>query len=481
MNERSHKDDLIRKKLSNFEKTPPPEVWDGIRDSLASPKRRIVPLFLPYAAGIIILLGIAALIKEMLPSEDNIILSSQKNGEPTPVVIETPESNLFSESTDKEIITNSEKATPPSVASHYQPDIHELPESVEVVQSPSTERNSLVNDKEQEMTAERSDILASASTAGFSLPVQVSPFTPDNPLLIRTQNTRKYSWDDINPMDQIENEEKKKNIFSLGAQVSPIYSYRDISGVSSSLNEFFNESESGKISYSGGLNIGIQASKRISIHSGVIYNRLGISVNNILAVAEYKEAYTDENRFEPNASSPFLVSNSIGSIQSDMASEKSSMDYSTVSPASPSSILSTELNYLNAGGFYAPADNYVEDGGSIDQLFHYLEIPLLIRYKIVDRQMDFGLLGGLSSNFLVGSRVVYHDNGGAERIGSTQDIQSINYSGNLGIGLNYDFTPHFRFLFEPQVKYYLNSINNDDLIINRPYAVGLYTGFVYLF
>ncbi|MBE0654209.1 MAG: outer membrane beta-barrel protein [Bacteroidales bacterium] len=483
MSGKINRDDLIRQKIRDFEKAPPPEIWMGIRNGISSGRRKMIPLYLKYAAGIILFLGSVSLLKYLIPAKESIspltvteekaiiskeeLKSLQSLSEPNKAELADA---AESEGLSKEEVSN-ETIFTAKAKSSGEKQVSDLSFTGEPVIA--------VNIQNDEIFPEpfRGNVLADA---GGSLPVQITPFNPEYPLIERSVSERVYSWDDLEPEEFHESHEPAVSVFSLGAMISPIFSYRDIAGVSASLTEYFNEAESGKFGYTGGLNFGIRAGKRFSFHSGLFYNRLGVSVNNILAVAEFKESWSDEIRFEPEASSIYLVSNSIGSIKGS-ASERAKYDYSSLSPASPASAVSTELNYLNSGGFYAPADNYVADEGSIDQFFHYFEIPLTLRYKLIDKKLDLGLLGGMSTNFLVGNQVVYNQNGNRNNIGRTSDIRTINYSGNVGLGLNYDLSEQFRFLFEPQFKYYLHSINQEGLIINRPYSIGLYTGFIYLF
>jgi hypothetical protein len=303
----------------------------------------------------------------------------------------------------------------------------------------------------------------------------------DTKLPERNQSQRNYSWEDLAVDELLPSPEKKnKQFLSIGAIASPLYSYRDLGSVNPSVNEYFNESESGKISYSGGIDVGIRAGKRLSFHSGLVYSRMGVSVNNILAVAEMRDAITENAGYYTGATSPYIVSNSIGSIERSEKAQ-SNYEYTSLNSESKRTETASNLNYMNPGGFYDPASNYVEDEGTIDQYFDYLEVPFLVKYVVIDRKFDLKLLGGLSTNFLVGNSVVYNEGGKSTTIGSTSNIRTVSYSGNVGLGLDYDLRKRFRFILEPQFKYYLNSINSSSLITNRPYTFGLYTGFLFEF
>jgi hypothetical protein len=120
--------------------------------------------------------------------------------------------------------------------------------------------------------------------------------------------------------------------------------------------------------------------------------------------------------------------------------------------------------------------------GKIEQYFQYLELPFLLRYKIIDRKLGVNLLGGVSTNILVGNRVSLTSGNKTSNIGTSQDIRNFNYMGNMGLGFDYNISRNLLFTVEPQFKYFLNSINQSSskLIANRPYMLGMFTGIKFM-
>jgi hypothetical protein len=118
---------------------------------------------------------------------------------------------------------------------------------------------------------------------------------------------------------------------------------------------------------------------------------------------------------------------------------------------------------------------------NFSQSLEYLEIPLNIKYKIIDQSIQVQLIGGGSTNVMINNSVSAHTEAGAVEIGKTQDLRSMNYSGNAGIGIIYDLFESFSLSVEPKFRYYLNSVNTDLLPSTRPYTFGLYTGVNYTF
>jgi hypothetical protein len=90
--------------------------------------------------------------------------------------------------------------------------------------------------------------------------------------------------------------------------------------------------------------------------------------------------------------------------------------------------------------------------------------------------LGVNLLGGLSTNILVGNHASLTMSDKTSDIGSSQNIRSFNYMGNVGLGFDYNLGKNLLFTVEPQFKYFLNSINQGNLISNRPYMLGMFTG-----
>jgi hypothetical protein len=123
----------------------------------------------------------------------------------------------------------------------------------------------------------------------------------------------------------------------------------------------------------------------------------------------------------------------------------------------------------------------VASSAKFTQNFQYIEIPVYLRYTVVDSRFDVELLGGLSSNVLVGNDTYLDSGSGSIEVGKTKDMETINYSGTLGVGLKYGLSKRIFLNVEPRVKYYLNSLNNNSDVSYRPYTIGVYTGISYQF
>jgi opacity protein-like surface antigen len=118
---------------------------------------------------------------------------------------------------------------------------------------------------------------------------------------------------------------------------------------------------------------------------------------------------------------------------------------------------------------------------SIRQSFNYLELPVILRYKIVDKTLDFNIIGGLSSNLLVNNSVYASKGGSRTGIGTTDGLNLITFSSSLGMGMEYNFSNNLSLNLEPTFRYYFNPFNDIPGMKIHPYSFGVFSGISYKF
>jgi hypothetical protein len=254
--------------------------------------------------------------------------------------------------------------------------------------------------------------------------------------------------------------------WGVGTQVSPIYSYRslEVSGGGPGAS-FYNDVEDGIVSYAGGVNVSYAPLKRLSIQSGLYYSNMGMKVGN----AYYASMDSKNSFMDGTPAIQASINNSTGNIEIQQG-----LDYAYAANSVPQA--GWEL-----ASEYARANNLNAQEGEILQQFQYLELPLILRYRIIDRRLGFHFLGGLSSNFLVGNSAYYQEGGNKEQIGTTTNLRPVNYSSVVGMGMDYSISKKFHLNLEPTFRYYLNSINTGSVIKSYPYTIGIFTGLLYTF
>jgi hypothetical protein len=253
----------------------------------------------------------------------------------------------------------------------------------------------------------------------------------------------------------------------LGSEVAPLYSDRDISSdkLKSSNIDNLNKNESGLIAYAGGFRVSYSKGKRLSVQSGIYYSRYGQQKNNAQTVGPDNNNNTSLNFIE--------VSNSTGTIRGVFDNKRSQSYYSA------NNITESDKGVSEATVY--PLVQGTSTDVTLQQIFDYFEVPLMMKYKIIDRKIDFTFTGGMITNFLVGNTVRMLYDGNTTTIGETSDINRINYQGSVGLGLEYPVSKNFDFTVEPRFRYYLNPIGTSHDIIVHPFSFGFFAGLNYRF
>lgn len=256
--------------------------------------------------------------------------------------------------------------------------------------------------------------------------------------------------------------------WQLGASLTPLYNYRDVTSQDDYSKALANNSESARMTFAGGVQVSYRQSARLSVESGLYYTRMGVNIGDY---SNFRNGWFSE-RLDASPGSVenvVSISNSMGKIVS----------------------ANNDLFVGNYGGTETVADYHMlypeqmmVDNAVVEnfsQSLEYLEIPLNVKYRILDRSVQLQLIGGVSTNVMINNSVSAHTEEGTTEIGEMQNLRSLNYSGNAGIGIIYDLFESFSISVEPKLRYYLHSVNTDLLPSTRPYTFGLYTGVNYTF
>jgi len=118
--------------------------------------------------------------------------------------------------------------------------------------------------------------------------------------------------------------------------------------------------------------------------------------------------------------------------------------------------------------------------GEIQQNVGYIEIPLEAIYVLSDKRLGVELIGGVSTLVLNNNEIFLESNGLRTNLGTSNALNDVSFTTNIGLGLNYKVTEKVKVNIEPSLKYQLNAYNNS-VGEFKPYYVGLYTGVNYRF
>ncbi len=425
---------VFRNGLREYEVLPPPEVWNSIRPSL---RKRQTPYILLRAAAMALLLVSVSVLVYQLTRQTTVTFDSgflafdQESSR--------PETDLSSVSPSVRVPDARPVTSFPDEPVNPSPVHQEVVSPIPSAEVRTTSISSLSNDDTDEFTGTLASIINN----------QVEP---DN---FFTSGT------DQIPAPAPETE--KINRWSVTAMASPTYQSALSKGSGEMAREILS-TEQANFSYTGGLSFSYKINDKLSIQSGLYYSSLGQEVGGISAFggfSDYTYSKGDRN-FEVLTSSGLVYTNNSDVFLFDGVGGRvhSRFDDDTFDPEKAS------LKYINS---------------SLHQNFSYLEMPVFLRYKVVDGTVGFNLIGGFSYNMLVNNSVYAVYEGSKYRVGKTEGVSNFMLSSSLGMGLEYSVTEKLSLNLEPTFRYYLNPFSTLPELKSHPYSVGIFSGLSYKF
>ena len=224
------------------------------------------------------------------------------------------------------------------------------------------------------------------------------------------------------------------NRITVATIYAPIYinSMGDGSGIDS---QFKDNNASGSSSYSYGVKFAYQLNNKFSVQSGINMINLGLRTNDVY--------------FTPGVST--LGFSNLSAIP--LASK-------------PGSLKEAQLG--------------LDSKGSVNQVFGYVEIPVEIKYNVSDGKLGVNVVGGFSTLLLNKDEVFVETNNFTQSIGSSNNLRSINFSGNFGVDLDYSIRKNLFINVSPMFKIQTNTFSKNAGSV-QPYYLGVYTGLNYKF
>ncbi len=213
---------------------------------------------------------------------------------------------------------------------------------------------------------------------------------------------------------------------------APIYinSFGDGSGVDSQFKE---NPTSGNSSYSYGVKFAYELNNKFSVQSGVNLINLGYTTDGI-----YVTPGVSVIGFSNLSSNPILA-------KSENISSKE-----------------------------------IDNSGSLNQVFGYVEIPVEIKYNVVNGKLGLNVVGGFSTLLLNRDEVFIETDNFSQSLGSSNNLRPVNFSGNIGLDIDYSIHKNLFINISPMFKVQTNTFSKNSGSI-QPYYLGVYTGLNYKF
>lgn len=134
---------------------------------------------------------------------------------------------------------------------------------------------------------------------------------------------------------------------------------------------------------------------------------------------------------------------------------------------------------INSVDGFTLASNTVNKG-TLRQEFGYYEIPFELSYAVIDKKIKVNVITGLSTLFLDKNNISLSSQNYNTLIGEANNVNKINYSTNVGLGINYNLYKSIYLNLDSILKYQLNTFSDNSGDFN-PYTIGLYSGISYKF
>jgi hypothetical protein len=430
-------DIFFRNGLKEFEVLPPPDVWENLHPVLR--KRQKSKDIFRFAAVASILLSLSVfsiwLTKEL--SKDFSGPAISLNQEVIPAGNYVAKNQLVTTPSIEIPIVNSGITDPVAVNENHSSELLYLKIPYAGLFSTANKASKL--QKGIETVIPTGDVIGNSNSAG----IENLNLTPGNFVS--------------------ENTENGINRWTISAMASPNYFSRVSFGKNDASNDLVS-AEKPATSYTGGMAFSYNVNKRISVQSGVYYSSVGQKVTGISSFSGFQNYYDAKgtSEFSIQTSSGIIVATNNDIFLSDNIAARVLTKY-TIDFFDPTK---ADLTYLN---------NY------ITQNFNYLEIPVLLKYKAIDRKIDINFIGGISYNMLVGNSAFAYVSGVKRSIGKTEGLSPVNFSSSVGLGFEYNLSEKTSLSLEPTFRYYLTPLGGLVGSSIHPYSFGIFSGLSYKF
>jgi hypothetical protein len=542
MKDKKHIDELFQERFQDFEATPSPDVWSSIEAKLGEKKkeRRVIPLWWRVAGvaallALLLTVGLSLFNTTTSPSNEivteehttedvkqnvddysneNGTFNKQEVGTPTEIASEDTEINSSEDNStqngntsrenlsDKNLnttvadtqnntsTTNNKTSTAVAKSTsnlnkshtnqkanknYNQPKnastiYNTTKEAVATSTNPQdatnktseTTKDPLVKDPNTKVVSDKEAIAVKVTTEKNSGTTPVtSTKTTDSKTAVAETSEKKASeengksiFDAIEENNKLEEaitvEQTPSNRWAVSPNVGPVY-YSSLSGGSSIDPMFSDNSQSGDVNLSYGVAVDYAINEKLSVRSGLN------NVNLSYATGDVQVA---------SAPASFALKNiDYGSTRNTVTTV---FDKGAPLPATGNTNFGPIIPKATGGN------------AEISQNLQYYEVPLELKYAVLNKKFGVNVIGGMSTLFLGNNDIVVNDGDFRTVLGEANNLNTISFTSNIGLGFNYQLSTKFRFNIEPMFKYQLNPYT-DSSIDFKPYYLGVYSGLSFKF
>lgn len=483
MNEKKNIDRLFQERFKDFESAPDDKVWYNIHAALhEKKKKRIIPMWWKLsgiAAGFILaFLGFNA-ISDNFNSQPAVVIAPLEMEKSDSIKLNTTTVNEVRVAVENTVSSENEaiEISNATKANHNLQN-KKTATSNTLNRIIKSKNNSAVakfskEDKNKKMLSEKNILkeeIVSNSVENIDEKNQIGSqknnqdhnkiATSSDIRNINNNKFQKYKDStaivleiEPNPLDEILRKKNEKeellavtkiSRWQVSTNVAPVY-FNSVTNGSPIEAQFEENSKSYENNLSVGVGVQYAVNKRLSVRTGFNKVNLGYGTNDVVFFGGLNNS----------GISTLTSSNSTAHIE----------------------VLSAN-NALGLRPFEENLEN--TENGVLNQRMGYFEIPLEVSYAIVDNKFGIRVIGGMSTLLLNDNSVSVQSERTTMSLGKANNLNDVHFSGNAGLGFNYQFWNSFEAHFEPTLKYQFNTFSRDAGNF-KPYFVGLYTGISFKF
>ncbi|NIJ43944.1 hypothetical protein FHR24_000383 [Wenyingzhuangia heitensis] len=241
---------------------------------------------------------------------------------------------------------------------------------------------------------------------------------------------------------------KKQKSTKKGWSIAPVisqYYYGAFSNDSPVDSRLDNAEKTGEMSTAFGLNIAYNASDKLRIKTGIHrINLLQTTSGNLVSGIQANSSFANSTQQISRDGTPLLE-------------ESRSSDSENLSA----------LSFVN------------NPNSELKQTIGYIEIPVEIDFKLIEaRKFTIYAVGGLSTLFLTENKVEVQQDQFILSEGEANNLNSLNFSFNIGTDFEYHFSKKWFLNLAPSLKIQTQTFNSSN---NNPYLLGVSSGINYKF
>jgi uncharacterized membrane protein YgcG len=300
--------------------------------------------------------------------------------------------------------------------------------------------------------------------------------------------------------------EKIKSGLSFGIFYSPDYAnrnlkknsdYAETNSTETQSDYYSNEKPS--YSFSSGLKIGYDISEKWSIAIGGVYSTYSQSSMSNSVYVQSDSVYQEQHDGHGQPPPPYGNNGGgnaghgggwghnggghnggggSGSGGGQGASNEDDLHYMIHTSCGTVNIQSSPDNH--DGTYYQNGDT-IKASVKTEEKIEFISIPLILRFQIPKNKFTIYAETGASVNFIYKNRVKITLDDSYTETNKIDGIKKMNYSFLFSAGIQYKFAKHLQLFLEPNFRYSLSSINENNPVKTYPYFFGLKAGVVFKF